>query len=65
MTGQTRLHVSITVRTQSRLLSKVSSNIQSIAHTWCGPVASLRLLRSFAVTRRRDGLSRICKTLRL
>jgi len=51
--------VSIAVRTHSRLPPKVSSNIQSIAQTWFGPVASLRSLRSVAMTLRRSGFSRI------
>lgn len=63
--GQTRDQVSTIVRTQSRRPSKVSSNIQSIAQTWFGPVASLRSLRSFAITRRRGGLRRICKPSKL
>lgn len=41
-TGQTRLHVSTTVRTHRRRPSNSSSCIQSIAQTWFGPVALLR-----------------------
>ena len=45
MNGQTRLQVSTTARTHNRRPSKSSSCIQSIAHTWLGPVALLRSLR--------------------
>jgi hypothetical protein len=65
ITGPTRLHVSITVRTQSRLPSNVSSNIQSIAQTLFGLVASLRSLWRFAMTRRRGGFNRIWSPSRL
>ena len=44
ITGLTRLQVPMTVRTQSRRPSNNSSCIQSMAHTWFGPVAALKVL---------------------
>jgi hypothetical protein len=61
MTGQTRLHVSATVRTHSRRPSNSSSSIRSMPTFWFGPVALLRFIAELGHHPPARRFDRICR----